>query len=136
LAIKSEQRNFPMPRSPWPIWFALALLLAGCGKGEPTLVPTEGRILYRGQPVDAGTVVFTPDPDRGNSGPIAWAEIQRNGSFRLKSDDRDGATLGWHRVTVAGASQRQTLPAHYRDPERSRLQREVKPGGTIELSLD
>src|SRR5262249_30650474 len=116
---------------------ALLLLLAGCGQGQPSLVPTEGRILYHGQPVDAGTVVFTPDPDRGNSGPIAWGEIQPNGRFRLKSDDRDRAVVRWHRVTVAGASRRQVLPPHYRDPDRSRLQREIKPAaGTVEIQLD
>lgn len=128
-----------MPRS-IPI-SALALVLLtwiGCGRGEPTLVPTEGRILYRGNPIDAGTIVFTPDAERGNSGPIARAEIQPDGKFRLRSDDRDGIVPGWHRITVAGSSKRVLVPTHYRDPDRSRLSREIKiPGGVaVELQLD
>lgn len=126
-----------MTRFIYLTWPLLLVCLSGCGKGEAQLVPVEGRIVYRGQPVDAGTVVFTPDTERGNTGPIAWAEIQPDGRFRLKSDDRDGATLGWHRVTIAGSSQRVVLPTYYRDPERSRLVRELKPAaGVVELQLD
>ncbi len=128
-----------MITSRWSIWLLLLpLALVGCGKGEPTLMPVEGRILFRGQPVDAGTVVFTPDPERGNNGPIAWAEILPDGRFRLKSDDRDGAVPGWHRITIAGSSHQVVVPAYYRDPERAHLFREIQPdaSGPVELNLD
>lgn len=116
----------------------LLLPLAGCGQGEPTLLPAEGRILYRGQPVDAGTIVFTPDAERGNTGPLAWAEIQADGRFRLRSNEKEGIVAGWHRVTISGSCQSLILPTHYRDPERSRIIREIKPGSAepLELQLD
>lgn len=128
----------PLHRRVFLPLLCLLPLCLGCGKGAPALVPIEGRIVYRGQPVDAGTVVFTPDSERGNFGPIAWAEIQADGRFRLQSEERDGAVLGWHRITVAGSCQQQILPSHYRDPERSQLIRELKTGETapVELVLD
>ena len=78
----------------------LQLALAGCG-GEAKLAPVEGRVLFRGQPLRGGTIVFTPDPDRGNSGPLATAEIGADGRFVLTSGGKPGAVPGWHRVTVA-----------------------------------
>ncbi len=39
----------------------LALTLAlGCGKGGPVLVPLSGAVTFKGQPVPAGYISFTP----------------------------------------------------------------------------
>ena len=61
---------------------AAACLLArpGCGSSTDGLQPVHGRVYYRGTPLAGGTIVFTPDPDRGGAGPLAYAEIGAMGT--------------------------------------------------------
>jgi hypothetical protein len=118
----------------------LAALVAGCGS-EPEFVPVRGKVSYHGQPLPRGTIVFTPDPDRGTSGPQASAEIQPDGSYTLRTGAAFGAIPGWHRVTVLALDAppaegtaggflvpRSLLPDKYRDPVQSGLVCEVQPG--------
>ena len=114
------------------------LLLVGCGKKDPVpLAPVKGQVWYQGEPLTGGMVVFTPDIQRGGSGPQAWAKIGLDGSFVLLTDTRPGATPGWHRITIATESS-STLPARFHDPERSQQFFEVKADrpNVCELRLD
>jgi hypothetical protein len=107
-----------------------AFLLAGCSRGEPTLATVRGQVFYRGKPVPGGTIVFTPDPQRGGRGPQAWAEIDADGRYSLLTEGRKGAVPGWHVVTIApprDGSSGFSLPAEYRDPDQSGQRFEVKP---------
>jgi hypothetical protein len=110
-----------------------ALLLAGCG-GPAPLVPVSGQVLYKGQPLTGGVIVFTPNPERGNRGPLAIAEVAPDGTFTLTTDDKPGCKAGWHRVTVSCAEA--GVPDFYSDPELSGQHVEVKPGGAISLRID
>jgi hypothetical protein len=114
------------------------LLLVGCGKSDPApLAPVKGQVWYQGQPLTGGMVVFTPDIQRGGSGPQAWAKIGPDGSFVLLTDSRPGATPGWHRITIATESS-SSLPTRFHDPEHSQQFFDVKPGqpNVCELRLD
>jgi hypothetical protein len=102
-----------------------AALVAGCSRSEPTLTPVQGRVFHRGQPLPGGTIVFTPDVSRGGRGPQAWAEIDSEGRFSLKTDGRHGAAPGWHRITIAPLGEYR-LPSRYRDPDQSGQRVEVK----------
>jgi len=125
--------------------FSILILFVamGCGGGktEP-LWEVQGQVLLRGKPLRGGTIVFVPDPTRGSGGPLARAEIQSDGHYRLSTGDRPGAVVGWHRVTVASiapaGSPTNDLPDRYRDPETSGQCCEVKPGqvNTIDLHLE
>jgi hypothetical protein len=133
-------------RSLVPCTCALLVLLGGCGRGQPLLAPVSGRVYYRGQPLPGGTLVFTPDPERGGSGPLACAEIGPDGRYSLVTGQQPGAVLGWHRITVApaGPTGKATegspprLPRHFSDPELSGKCVEVKaePSNTIDLYLE
>lgn len=117
-----------------------ALLLGGCER-PPQFAPVSGKVYYRGVPLRSGTIVLTPDPQRGTRGPLAWAAIQSDGSYTPRSDDQPGAVVGWHRVTVlAVEAERSTaaggvlvpprslVPEKYRDPHLSGLRCEVQAG--------
>lgn len=120
------------------LFAALTLLvLLGCGESSDVLTPVQGRVLYRGQPLTAGTVVFTPDSERGGKGPQAWAEINSEGYFRLFTEGKRGVVSGWHRITISGIPS-DSLPARYRDPELSGQRFEVIPdrANVCELHLD
>ncbi len=120
----------------------LLVLATGCGGGTDQTAEVQGRVYYQGKPVEGGTIVFTPDPSRGGSGPLARSEIQADGRYQLRSGDTSGAVAGWHRVSVAPAgppgSPGRLLPTRFSDPDLSGQCLEVKPGqqNNLDLYLD
>jgi hypothetical protein len=118
----------------------LPLILAGCGGPPDGPAAATGKVSYRGQPLPHGTIVFTPDAIRGGTGLPVRAEIQPDGSYRLRTTEAVGLPPGWYRVTVAAvdtanpapgatfSGPRSLLPVKYRDPEQSGLLCEVKAG--------
>jgi hypothetical protein len=120
---------------------ALLLLAAGCGQDDPAPAVVRGRVYYLGAPLSRGSIVFSPDPDKGGSGPLARGDIRSDGTYTLACDGRPGAPPGWHRVTVvavespptrpagtAFANVRSLLPRKYAAPDWSGLEALVKPG--------
>ncbi len=127
------------------VGIGLALLvLLGCGRGEIKLTPVQGKVFYRGQPLPGGTIVFAPDPERGNSGPLASCEIQPDGQYILRTGSQPGAVPGWHRVTVAAPARwpapnaAWSLPREFSHPDQSGQVHEIKSGGlnTIDVKLE
>ena len=114
------------------------VLIAGCGKTKPDETIVRGQILYRGEPVANGLIVFTPDIDHGSDGPPVSAKLLADGSFKLDLIDGQPIPAGWYRIAVApkaGSVETPTaerpypgLPAKYRNPSQSGLLREVKSG--------
>ena len=116
----------------------LVLAALGCGQ-EAKLTPVHGQVFYQGQPLAGGTIVFTPDPERGGHGLLACGEIGPDGRYSLRTNQEFGAVPGWHRVTIAPPSRAEPgstpvldLPRKYSDPEQSGLLREVKAGRVAE----
>jgi hypothetical protein len=103
------------------------LLLSGCGRSDAPLALVSGEVLFQGRPLAGGTIVFTPDPQRGGRGPQSWAQIKPDGRFVLAAGERKGAVPGWHRITIApGKDDRRRFPPRYLDPELSGQSFEVK----------
>jgi hypothetical protein len=120
----------------------VTLAVFGCGQDD-ALTPVHGRVFFHGKPLPGGTIVFTPDAERGGRGPLACGEIDADGRYTLHTGDKFGAVPGWHRVTIAPPSLAVApgqavlppavdLPRKYSDPEQSGLLREVQPGKTGE----
>jgi hypothetical protein len=119
------------------------VLFLGCGENSQAPVPIRGKVTYRGQPVQNGTIVFTPDPRKGQVGAMAIGEIQPDGTYSLRNGKAFGAPPGYYRITVAAVlgspySTQTSLPDKYRDPELSGLVYEIKAGlaQTVDLKLD
>lgn len=112
--------------------------LVGCGRSTPTDTTVRGQILYRGEPVSGGLIVFSPNADRGSNGPVITATLQNDGSFTLAGVDGKPVAPGWYRIAVApkaGTIASPTparpypgLPQRFRNPSLSGLEREIKPG--------
>jgi hypothetical protein len=131
-----------IPSHPLASLFVLLTVVAaaGCGQEDQALAPVRGRVFFRGEPLSGGSIVFTPNPDKGGSGPLARAEIAADGAYTLRSGDRPGAVPGWHRVTVvcvrpadepSGEGKftevRCVIPHHYSLPDLSGLEGLVAP---------
>lgn len=118
------------------------VLVLGCGENSQAPVPITGKVTYRGQPLQNGTIVFTPDPRKGHVGTMAMGEIQSDGSYSLRTGNVFGAPPGYYRITVAEGglpyNTQTSLPDKYRDPELSGLVYEIKAGlaQTVDLKLD
>jgi hypothetical protein len=125
----------------------LAFLVAGgCGeKAKPDAV-VRGQVLYRGEALAGGLIVFTPNLERGSDGPVLVATLQDDGSFTLAGADGKPVSPGWYRIAVApraGTVDVPTperpypgLPAKYRNPALSGLEHEIKPGAETVISFD
>ena len=117
-------------------------VLAGCGSKSAATSGVKGRVTYRGEPLDGGVIVFVPDEDRGNSGPLVKGTIAADGTFSLAPE----TAAGWYRVAVAplpGAAPPPTvsnlypgLPNRYRNPQLSGLAGEIKPGADNHFEFD
>jgi hypothetical protein len=112
--------------------------LVGCNRSKPADTLVRGQILYRGEPISGGLIVFAPNEDRGSTGEIVTATLQNDGSFTLAGVDGKTIAPGWYRIAVApkaGTIATPTasrpypgLPKHFRNPAISGLEREIKPG--------
>lgn len=81
--------------------FALLALVSGCGESGPERVPvfpTEGKVIWNGQPVPGALVVLHPSDGKPVS---ARAQTGKDGSFKISTyDTGDGAPLGDYVITV------------------------------------
>jgi hypothetical protein len=126
------------------------MFLAGCSGTSEVLVPVTGTITVKKQPLANGTVVFHPDPDKGNKEkrePRATISSDRPGVYQLTTGNRDGAPAGWYKVTIhalepdASSVRPPRWLAHprYADVKTSGLSVEVKQeasGVTWDIDLD
>jgi hypothetical protein len=123
----------------------LGILCSGCDHGTPSLAPVSGKVVFQNQPLPGGAIVFVPDADRGNNGPLAQGTIQPGGAYTLQTGGQAGAYPGWYRVTViavdrgyqsVGSAPRALVPEKYRDPQLSDLTCEVKEGQENKINFN
>src|SRR4051794_22492076 len=82
---------------------AIAAAFSGCGPTDrPPLAQVTGKVTYKGQPLEAGEVVFSPVLESAaRTGQPAIGTIGSGGWYRMTTfDDGDGALIGDHIVTV------------------------------------
>ncbi len=137
----------PLPRRLLASLTVLSVVgfLCGCTQ-TPSVVPVSGKVLYNGEPLPFGIVMFQPE-----KGQAAQGEIQPDGSFQLSTyGPNDGAVPGRHKVSVrcfstqkagadggdAGAPGRLLIPQQYTRFGMSGLSAEVKPGSTEPIVLE
>jgi hypothetical protein len=77
------------------------LVLSGCGgqSDGPQRYQIHGTVTAKGQPVKEGRIFFSPDTEKGNSGPGAMAFI-RDGEY--ETQDGHGIVGGPHIVDILG----------------------------------
>ena len=130
------------------IGIACAALFAsgGCDRGKTGETVVRGQILYRGEPVSGGLIVLAPNSDRGSSGPVVTAMLNDDGSFTMTTLDGKPVPPGWYRIAVAPRAGTVDLPtvdrpypgvpARYRNPGLSGLEREIKAGTDNLICID
>ena len=123
-----------------------ACATTGCSRG-PEIVPVSGKVLYNGEPLKFGGVMFQPQ-----AGQPARGVIQPDGTFVLTTDKTgDGATVGPNRVRVtcyeaqdpsAGASEGEAalgkllIPKKYSDIDTSGIEIDIPRGGKDDVVIN
>lgn len=75
------------------------LVLAGCGDGQPEMIPIQGEVTYNGKPLTEGTVHYMPR-QRGE-GQQASGGIGPDGEFQMTTRQRgDGVKPGEYLLSV------------------------------------
>jgi len=79
-----------------------AVSIIGCGSEVegPERFDVSGNVTFNGQPVAYGSIIFTPDTSKQNSGPQGVATI-RDGKYDTASKGR-GVVGGLHKVIIEG----------------------------------
>ena len=86
-----------------PLLAALAgVFLVGCGGGSSVrTVPVSGKATFEGSPMSLGIVTYYPDASKGNtSDHRPTGTIQADGTYKLVTAGKDGAPVGWYKVTI------------------------------------
>jgi hypothetical protein len=138
----------PQPSRAFGLLAAVVLSLAGCDDNPP-VAPASGKVLYNGQPLPYGNIMF--QPAQGQTG---GAVIQPDGTFRVSTfSEYDGAIIGSHKVSVAcysaqspSAQAKRTggemslgeslIPAQYSFLDQSGLTAEIPAEGTDSLLFE
>jgi len=89
-------------RATWLVF--AAIVLVGCRReGLPAAV--EGKLTLRGKPLDNCLVTFLPETGQEVRGSYSTGLTDEQGCYRLSGvDQREGAAVGPHRVTVQDMS--------------------------------
>ena len=118
----------------------LTALAGGCGAGGPKFAPVKGKVTYAdGTPIEAGErltgyVVFHADAAKGNkTGEVAQGQIQPDGSFSLLTRDKEGAFVGWYKVTVDVARTNPKDPYDYKRKVADRYVEKDQSGLAVEV---
>ncbi|VAX39908.1 hypothetical protein MNBD_PLANCTO02-1801 [hydrothermal vent metagenome] len=80
------------------------LFITGCGGGAekgPERFDVSGTVTFEGKPVYRGTIIFSPDATKGNSGPQGAAEITE-GKYNTSKKGK-GIVGGAHIITIKGS---------------------------------
>ena len=94
--------------------------LAGCTPPPAPTFPVTGKITYQKKPLTTGNIIFVPDATKGNSSKeSAFGFIGPDGTYSLTTNGRDGAPLGWYKVSVDPLGMPKESPAKGAPPPKA-----------------
>jgi hypothetical protein len=86
------------------------LAAAGCATGVKR-IPAGGEVTLDGKPLAQGSLLFSPDPGKGNALRVGCVGVVSGGKFNLVTtgmnsvDSGTGAPIGWFKVTYANPNE-------------------------------
>jgi hypothetical protein len=91
-----------MLRSAHRLAVFVAILAAGCSGSEAKKVELSGKVTFKGQPVPAGYISFTPDVGQGNAGKEVRVVQIKDGVYDSSKEQKPGIYPGPTIVRIAG----------------------------------
>lgn len=107
----SPGKRFSFRFAPWLASFLI--LASGCDKTvAPKLFPVTGTVMVGKTPLSVGMVTFHPDASKGNKlAESPFGTIGADGTYKLLTGGKDGAPVGWYKVTVSPIGMPKEMPA-------------------------
>jgi hypothetical protein len=78
----------------------LALTICGC-TSKPKMAELSGKVTFKGQPVPAGFISFTPDVASGNKGQVRGLRI-KDGVYDSAKEEQPGLPPGPYFLNISG----------------------------------
>jgi hypothetical protein len=78
----------------------LAFVIGGCST-RPKLSQLAGKVTFKGQPVPAGFISFTPDVASGNKGQVRVLHV-KNGVYDSAKEEQPGLPPGNYFLRISG----------------------------------
>ncbi len=114
--------------------------LSGCGGSDGTgakLAPVTGRVIFKSQGVTAASIYFHPDTSKGNSGAMASAILQEDGSFTMTTYPKgDGVAPGAYKASLDLGRRQEKELDKYRKVDTTPLKFDVPEEGLKNLVID
>jgi hypothetical protein len=111
---------------------AVAWTLCGCGE-PPTGNPVTGRVTFQGQPLDQGSIEFSPAAGQGT---VSGGMI-RDGQYTIPADS--GLEPGLYHVRILStegpASRTDEMPGEVKTPPKQRIPVEYNSETTLQAEI-
>jgi hypothetical protein len=91
-----------MTRSACQLAVLVAILAVGCSGSGPRKVELSGKVTFKGQPVPAGFISFTPDFGQGNAGKEVRVVQIKDGGYDSSKEQNPGIYPGPTTIRIAG----------------------------------
>lgn len=120
---------------------ALCLVL-GCGPGGPPSGKLSGSVVYKGEPLNTGTIIFMP---QSGDNPYAQAEIAEDGTYTATTKEfGNRVPIGTYRVMISAVKDMgpeapviPLIPFKYSSDQQSGLTAQVSEGeNKVDFNLD
>jgi hypothetical protein len=123
----------------------VCLLNLSCSPGKEELNPTEGKVLYKGQPLAGALVTFHPKGEASATAVRPTGLSKEDGTFTVMTGDKNGAPAGEYVVTIicsevpaeskkekdfatGGMETKDRLQGAYADHSKSKITVQIKSG--------
>ncbi|MEY4566843.1 MAG: hypothetical protein RLY14_1813 [Planctomycetota bacterium] len=117
---------------------AILLLMSflGCGERPPKLVSVEGKVLFEGKPVTAGSIIFHPAQNNAYTRDNPSSLLQLDGGFTMKTFPfGEGVSPGDYTITLSPEVAQRLSLIDCADQEKSPLKINVPDEGVHGLLI-
>lgn len=117
------------------VFLILIVAFTGCSSNKPKLVTATGKVMFKNQPLTAGSLFF--HPESSNDSAKISSLLQLDGSFAMKMFPHgDGVPPGKYKVTLAPELASRIGKPMYGDPGKTPWTVDVPDSGLTDHTLE
>ena len=115
----------------------LGVAVVGCGPDKPKLVTVTGKVVFKNEPLTAGSIWFVPDLGNAYQGEKPSCQLQLDGSFTMRTYPfGDGVPPGAYKVMLSPELANRIKKPEYGDAAKTPLTLTVPDVGVRDHVID